>query len=562
MAEHFDPYLQWLGIRDPERPPNHYTLLGVQPFESDPDVLANAADRQMAHVRTFQTGRHAIETQQLLNELAAATVCLLNPARKAPYDAWLGSRQPASAPVAPIAPEPPKPPPAIVDPAIPGRLSPGLSVLAAVFLATALVLVGLIAVMVTLPKAKEPVAAVPDWTVVDSDEKPAGVEAGARHEKPANEEPSPPMPEPTPATPGSPQPAVEPSPREYTFPELPSPPRVAPPEPVTPSEPEPPTTPGPKPELPTTSQPPPSPKATKDPVPDPPAQVKALERIHEAFKSNYDRARLPAERAELAQTLLTQGDQTKDDSAARYVLYVEAAVAAADGGDSRVFRQAIDAVGQHYEVTWAEAALGILDQVQKRPRPPICNQAIALAAISLADRALSHDEFDSATAILDAAIALASKARDATTRRAAAAAKKNVQERGQLFAGFQEAGRILAKTPDDAEANLIQGRYYCLVKDDWHRGSGLLAKGSDARLRELADAESRAPTSPEAMLALADGWYDARNVAAAAFRDQYRDRAAHWYRRAVDGLSGLTKTRVQKRLLDIKARQLKDAAGP
>ncbi|MCX7425436.1 MAG: hypothetical protein NTW96_07405 [Planctomycetia bacterium] len=517
MAEHFDPYLQWLGIRDPERPPNHYTLLGVQPFESDPDVLANAADRQMAHVRTFQTGRHAIETQQLLNELAAATVCLLNPARKAPYDAWLGSRQPASTP---IAPEPPKPPPAIVEPAIPGRLSPGLSVLAAVFLATALVLVGLIAVMVTLPKAKEPVAAVPDWTVVDSDEKPAGVEAGARHEKPANEEPSTPapstpMPEPKPATPGSSQPAVEPPPREYIFPELPSPPRVAPPESVAPSEPEPPTTPGPKPELPTTSQPEPSPKATKDPVPDAPAQVKALERIHEA-----------------------------------------------DGGDSRVFRQAIDAVGQHYEVTWAEAALGILDQVQKRPRPPICNQAIVLAAISLADRALSHDEFDSATAILDAAIALASKARDATTRRAAAAAKKSVQERGQLFAAFQEAGRILAKTPDDAEANLIQGRYYCLVKDDWHRGSGLLAKGGDARLRELADAESRAPTSPEAMLALADGWYDARNVAAAAFRDQYRDRAAHWYRRAVDGLSGLTKTRVQKRLLDIKARQLKDAAGP
>lgn len=58
MAENFDPYLQWLGIRDPQRPPNFYRLLGVDLFESEPDVLTNAVDRQMAHVRTFQAGKH------------------------------------------------------------------------------------------------------------------------------------------------------------------------------------------------------------------------------------------------------------------------------------------------------------------------------------------------------------------------------------------------------------------------------------------------------------------------------------------------------------------------
>jgi hypothetical protein len=89
MAEPFDPYLHWLGLRDAERPPNHYRLLGVSPFESDPDVLLSAADRQMAHVRTFQTGKHSAESQKLLNELAAAKVCLLNPAKKAAYDAQL-----------------------------------------------------------------------------------------------------------------------------------------------------------------------------------------------------------------------------------------------------------------------------------------------------------------------------------------------------------------------------------------------------------------------------------------------------------------------------------------
>jgi hypothetical protein len=566
MAEQFDPYLQWLGIRDPERPPNHYVLLGVQLFEGDLDVLANAADRQMAHVRTFQTGRHAIESQHLLNELATAKVCLLNPTRKETYDAWLGSRQPVSAP---LAPTPPEPPPIRLEPtSTAAGSSPGLSVLVAVFLATALVLVGLIAVVVTLPKAKEPAPGVPDWTVADPDGKPAEVDPTARHEEPAGEEPSTPVlatptpaPEPKPGPPPIFQPPTQPSPGEYTFPASPSPPRVAPPpEAVAPSETPPPQTPEPTRAMSTTPRP--SPKPTKDAVPDPPAQAKALEKIHEAFKSNYDHARTPAERVTLAQTLLTQGDQTRDNSAARYVLFVEAAVAAADGGDSRVFRQAIDAVAQHYEVTWSEAALGILEQVQKRPRPPISNQAIALAAIALADQAVGRDEFDAATAMLDAAVALAIRAKDPTTRRAAAAAKKNVQERATLFAAFEQAGRVLAKSPDDADANLIQGRYYGLVKDDWPRGSGLLAKGSDARLRQLADSEAHAPTDPEAMLALADAWYEGTSSAASAYRDHYRDRAAYWYRRAVDGLSGLTKARVQKRLLDIKTRQLKDAASP
>ena len=89
MASVFDPYLRWLGIRDSQRPLNHYRLLGLDLFESDPDVIASAADRQMAHVRTFQTGEHAEVTQRILNELAAARVSLLKPDRKAAYDAEL-----------------------------------------------------------------------------------------------------------------------------------------------------------------------------------------------------------------------------------------------------------------------------------------------------------------------------------------------------------------------------------------------------------------------------------------------------------------------------------------
>ena len=39
MSNPFDPYHQWLGIPPKKQPPNHYTLLGLDAFESNPDVI-------------------------------------------------------------------------------------------------------------------------------------------------------------------------------------------------------------------------------------------------------------------------------------------------------------------------------------------------------------------------------------------------------------------------------------------------------------------------------------------------------------------------------------------
>jgi len=87
--DNFDPYRKWLGIPQKDQPPHHYRLLGIAPFEDDPDVIDNAADRQMAHVRTFQGGKHVSSSQRILNELASAKVCLLDARTKAQYDEQL-----------------------------------------------------------------------------------------------------------------------------------------------------------------------------------------------------------------------------------------------------------------------------------------------------------------------------------------------------------------------------------------------------------------------------------------------------------------------------------------
>ena len=86
MPDRFDPYHKWLGIPAAEQPPNHYRLLGVALFEADMDVISNAADQRMGLLKSFATGAYGSLSQELLNQVARARVCLLNPARKATYD--------------------------------------------------------------------------------------------------------------------------------------------------------------------------------------------------------------------------------------------------------------------------------------------------------------------------------------------------------------------------------------------------------------------------------------------------------------------------------------------
>ena len=89
MEEPFDPYYTWLGIPPDEQPADYYRLLGVRRFEPKEEVILNAADQRMAHLRTYQTGRRSKESQRLLNEVAAAQGCLIDPAKKRAYDQQL-----------------------------------------------------------------------------------------------------------------------------------------------------------------------------------------------------------------------------------------------------------------------------------------------------------------------------------------------------------------------------------------------------------------------------------------------------------------------------------------
>jgi sulfatase modifying factor 1 len=89
----FDPYHQWLGIPETERPISKYRLLALVDFESDRGVISAAAERQTIYLRTLQAGEHEVLVAQLLNEVSQARVTLLNVDEKVAYDEELRKQQ-------------------------------------------------------------------------------------------------------------------------------------------------------------------------------------------------------------------------------------------------------------------------------------------------------------------------------------------------------------------------------------------------------------------------------------------------------------------------------------
>ena len=117
-----DFYTKWLDVRPGPRPPDYYTLLGVEVFCRDLDAIEHATRQQLTRLDDFalhpdRKTRDAV--QNMMNEVARARVDLVNPQRRLDYDRRLAGRLGV--------PLPPDPPPAVEAetlPAPPPQIQP------------------------------------------------------------------------------------------------------------------------------------------------------------------------------------------------------------------------------------------------------------------------------------------------------------------------------------------------------------------------------------------------------------------------------------------------------
>jgi hypothetical protein len=581
MSESFDPYRKWLGIPPQDQPPHHYRLLGIELFESDPDVISNASDGRMAQVKNFQAGKYSGHSQRILNEIAVAKVCLLNPARKIEYDRQLKERLPSDHVAPKTAPPAAKESSAAAEGSVemempgfrpvpassylprPGRKGSRWQIPGVLAVLSVLVIV----LLAVWPRDNRGTT-VADRTKSSSlppSESPNGVAHPAKPPEPVKPKPSEPAKKPVEpvVNPSEKRPAVEVGREQPALPEVKSkkpseesqnpagagglpdgrpPGRGTTAEPATPSPAEPPTTPaGPK----------------KLAVPDSDQQQVAEAKVREIFAKEFAAAKTADQKLHLAAKLFKQGETTADDSAARFVLLRMACEMAAAAGALNESLGAVDKMQQDFDVDAVAMKTDLLARSVESGRiggrKTADSQEVVGAAMALLDDAVAVDDFESAGRLGKLATTAARAAKDPQIVRNVIARIREVDRLKLHFASVKKAIDVLAENPDDAQANATVGQWHCFSKDDWEKGLPLLRKGGDEKLAGLATRDLASPADSKAQAALGDDWWELAEAEQGPVKSVFHTRAAHWYEQALPKLSGLEKTKVERRLETIAA---------
>ncbi|HUT12282.1 MAG TPA: PA14 domain-containing protein [Thermoguttaceae bacterium] len=597
MPETFDPYHRWLGIPPEEQPADCYRLLGVKTFESDPDVIEAAGDRQMAHLRTYQTGKHGELSQKLLNEVAAAKVCLLHPEKKPAYDdklqKELAAKKAAIPKAIPLAATPSPQPEPSEPTALPMKT---LAILGGSVVGLLLIVLLIFSI---LPSSEETVLAV-DWpetnrgaATLQIDGQPVAVDPygpvelrcePGEHRVVLTRPGFQPFEQTVTLAKGGRQVvepvwhAVPPTPKpdEIAAVEPPTPPNVDDPvpavdNPVPPDDPATATTdpgttvtdpsvavtdPGTDPNDPSVAVTPPEPPpvATKLPVPAADAQVIVFQQLQEVY--DLDKQRTAAEKLKLARDLFALSKRTTHDMDERFGVLRKAMEVAGDAGDAMLMFQAVDTIAADFDVNPIDVKRNVFAKLADGPLDAERIASLVAGSRALIDEAVAAERYDVALEAATLAFRVCQNVAGRDFRKETLDRRREIEE---LCAARQKLEEMLARVeanPADGEAHLFLGRWYCFSQDDWMVGLGHLAKGSDAGLAAVARRETdEGPNEPADQVALADAWWDlAQTREGGQEKTGAMRRAGAWYRQAQPSFpGGLEKVKIERRLAEIAA---------
>jgi hypothetical protein len=300
-------------------------------------------------------------------------------------------------------------------------------------------------------------------------------------------------------------------------------------------------------------------EATPEPAPEPAKKLPVpaaaeLQRIAKQLDDHYKTSRPGPKDLAKAQEFYDVAAKAGSAPAERYMLLMRGAEIAAAAGDLNLSLQGIDTLDADYEINALEAKQKLLEKFINAGKPDQVAPAIQ-SAEQLVDEAVAADQYE-------IALVLATTASRALVK-SKIPERKEVEERltrrrheihllEPIYATAKKAQERLDKNPSDAEANLAVGRWRCLYKWDWGAGLPLLAKGSDEKLKSLAEVELKASSDSDQQFTLAEGWWDLAQKEAGVARDSLHLHAGEIYRAAMPNLaSALKKAAIEKRLAEI-----------
>lgn len=293
--------------------------------------------------------------------------------------------------------------------------------------------------------------------------------------------------------------------------------------------------------------PPPKAAPVRMPLPEGSAVEEADKLIKDIYKADYAK-RKPADKLEFAGKLLKSAQETKD-AAARFVMLREARDLAAAGGDVILATEAVEVLAENFVIKLPEQKLAALEAANKaRVAAP---RVVAEAALETLDDAIRADDYALADQLLKLAASAGSRANVSAVSAAIAASKKELETIHKVYETLEPDRKTLVGNPTDPAANEKIGRFSCFLKGDWQAGLPLLAKSGDERLKAVAELDLRTTAAAD-RAAVADRWLEEVSRLEMAERSEVRQHAYAAYLDALPELVGLDRTRVEKRLQEIR----------
>ncbi len=202
--------------------------------------------------------------------------------------------------------------------------------------------------------------------------------------------------------------------------------------------------------------------------------------------------------------------------------------------------------------------LETLDRSNRAGAPTATVRTIVEYAVSMAEDFAEGDEYDNAIRALSVARGAALRMGNNSLANQISLKSRETAEIQREYASARIAADTLVTSPDEPDANYRWGRFLALYKGAWSKGIPLLAQGSDAKLKTLAEKEGKA-TETAMQLELANGYFDlADSEKALVPKKQLLQHSKEWFDKALPNLSGLNKSNVERRLKTVEAMLAKE----
>jgi hypothetical protein len=282
------------------------------------------------------------------------------------------------------------------------------------------------------------------------------------------------------------------------------------------------------------------------PVPSKDATRAATAKVREIFSADASKAKTPEAKSKLAKELLGHARDT-EAPVEQYVLLEAARALAMEAGEVTTVMESLRMVADRFEIDLAAARVSALEDLSIKA-PASSLGSVADLLLEAADEQEKAVDLSKAESLAETSLAAARRGKDRDRQKKAMERLAEIRERRKLLNRAKPLEEGLAANPSDREAASELGRFRCFVEADWDAGLPLLTRGANSALAALAKAEAEVASNPSGRMALADNWWAYAASIKGPDAAAAEGRARLHYGMVLEGLSGLERARVVKRL--------------